>query len=485
MDNQKPNVVVGDRIYCHHPKNGISSAEVAAVGKHGVTVKDGKDLVGVRWSAILGHHTRKERKLKVIEHGEDGFIAEDESGKRVFVHDGAGKESKEAGKMQKALLLDVGGLSCGCTDHALEVLHKAMSEDGIDDWARHESPFIAELIERFTKAGLLRSQAVREELTAWIEGKRHIAGRVGKPPQGLGSSLWSEKELGIAKTYLESLPKLALDDWSLLIDYLAQRYMPVTYLLQDAEMLVAKAAMMGKVEAHFAALPEAEAVRVLDALPATVAEVKVAFKLSSVADSVLDYGKLRACDEVTSVTESLKHGIKRTILDHQQRRLSGDVTATDGALQQQLFDRFAKFNKDWRIIAVTEAGEMCNQGVVAAQPPESMVRRLEQYHGACPFCRKLDGRVFRVTTPDDPKKDGAKDVWVGKTNVGRSSAPRKRVGDELIERTQAERWWPAAGTQHPHCRGRWEPMAPLKPGDDPEFAKWMMQKAGVKFGMDY
>lgn len=485
MDNQKPNVVVGDRIYCHHPKNGISSAEVAAVGKHGVTVKDGKDLVGVRWNAILGHHTRKERKLKVIEHGEDGFIAEDESGKRVFVHDGAGKESKEAGKMQKALLLDVGGLSCGCTDHALEVLHKAMSEDGIDDWARHESPFIAELIERFTKAGLLRSQAVREELTAWIEGKRHIGGRVGKPPQGLGSWLWSEKELGIAKTYLESLPKLALDDWSLLIDYLAQRYMPVHHLLQDAEMLVAKAAMMGKVEAHFAALPEAEAVRVLDALPATVVEVKVAFKLSSVADSVLDYGKLRACDEVTSVTESLKHGIKRTILDHQQRRLSGDVTATDGALQQQLFDRFAKFNKDWRIIAVTEAGEMCNQGVVAAQPPESMVRRLEQYHGACPFCRKLDGRVFRVTTPDDPKKDGAKDVWVGKTNVGRSSAPRKRVGDELIERTQAERWWPAAGTQHPHCRGRWEPMAPLNPGDDPAFAKWMMQKAGVKFGMDY
>lgn len=485
MDNQKPNVVVGDRIYCHHPKNGISSAEVAAVGKHGVTVKDGKDLVGVRWSAILGHHTRKERKLKVIEHGEDGFIAEDESGKRVFVHDGAGKESKEAGKMQKALLLDVGGLSCGCTDHALEVLHKAMSEDGIDDWARHESPFIAELIERFTKAGLLRSQAIREELTAWIEGKRNIGERVGKPPQGIGSLVWSEKELGITKTYLESLPKLALDDWSLLIDYLAQRYMPVHHLLQDAEMLAAKAAMMGKVEAHFAALPEAEAVRVLDALPATVAEVKVAFKLSSVADSVLDYGKLRACDEVTSVTESLKHGIKRTILDHQQRRLSGDVTATDGALQQQLFDRFAKFNKDWRIIAVTEAGEMCNQGVVAAQPPESMVRRLEQYHGACPFCRKLDGRVFRVTTPDDPKKDGAKDVWVGKTNVGRSSAPRKRVGDELIERTQAERWWPAAGTQHPHCRGRWEPMAPLKPGDDPEFAKWMMQKAGVKFGMDY
>jgi hypothetical protein len=480
MEDQKQNVVVGDRIYCHHPKRGLESAEVASVGKHGVTVKDGKDFVGVRWGAILGHHTRKERKLKVVEHGEDGFIAEDESGKRVFVRDG-----EHAEPMRKALLLDVGGLSCGCTDHALEVLHKAMSEDGINDWARHESPFIAALIERFTTSGVLKSEKVREELSAWIEGKRHVSGRARHVPSNLAGKVWGEAELGLVKTYLESLPSLALDDWSLLIDYLAQRYMPIHELLNEAEMLTAKAAMMGKVEAHFAKLPEAEAERVLDALPTTVADVKVTFSLSNAAVDILDYGKLKACEEVTSVSEGLRHGIKQTVLSHQHRKLSGDVTATPAELQQQLFDRFARFNKDWRIIAVTEAGEMCNQGVIAAQPPESMVRRLEQYHGACPFCRKLDGRVFRVTTPDDPKKDGAKDVWVGKTNVGRSSAPRKRVGDELIERTQAERWWPAAGTQHPHCRGRWEPMAPLKPGDDPEFARWMMERAGVKFGMDY
>lgn len=489
-----PGVIAGDRIYCRHPKLGAISAPVLSVGKHGVSIphESGKGAVGVRWNAVLGHQKRRERKLKVLEEGEDGFIAEDDDGQRVYVRGGLGGDPDDGAAerpqvLQKALLLDVGPLSCGCTDHALETLHKAMSEDGIQEWAQHESPFIRELIEKFTEAGLLRSATVRDELAAWISGAHHVAGAARTAAPAAAAGAWSEQQIGLVRVYLEALAPEAfrLDDWGLLIDYLAQRYMPASALADEAQMLVARAAMMGRVEAYLDDLPAGAAATLLAAAPATVASLTSSFAFSDAAAAILEYARLRAADAVVGASEALRIGLRRTVLEHQQRRLAGDPSATPGSLEQSLFDRFGKFNRDWRMIAVTEAGEVCNQGVIASLPPDSLVRRLEQYHGACPFCRKLDGRVFRVTTADDPDKNGAADVWPGKTNIGRSAAPRKRVGDELVPRLPEERWWAAAGTQHPHCRGRWEPLKRLKPGQDPAFERWMMQKAGVKFGLQY
>jgi hypothetical protein len=499
-DNEvRPSVVAGDRIYCQHPKLGAVSAEVSSVGQHGVTIphESGKGHIGVKWAAILGHQKRRERKLKVLEEGEDGFIAENEEGKRVYVkgsmaEQGAepdeeeGDQDDEAKPMRKALLLDIGPLSCGCSDHALDELHKAMSEDGIKEWAKHESPFIRDLIEMFTESGLLYSSTVRDELSAWIEGRRFRIESVGKAAPALKPGIWTEQQMGMVRTYLEAMPpdSFGLDDWALLVDYLAQRYMPEAMLTNEADMLVARAGMMGKIESYLQDLP-GDAMNILASMPSTVDAVVHSFALSDAEASILKYGKLRACDAVTGVSEELRLSLRKIILAHQQKRLSGDPAASNMSLEQVLFERFGKFNRDWRMIAVTEAGEACNQGVIASLPPGSMVRRMEQYYAACPFCKRLDGRVYRVTTADDPKKDGTKDVWPGKTNIGRSASPNKRVGDELVPRMDFERWWAAAGTQHPHCRGRWEPLRRLRPGEDPAFERWMMEKAGVKFGMEY
>ena len=70
------------------------------------------------------------------------------------------------------------------------------------------------------------------------------------------------------------------------------------------------------------------------------------------------------------------------------------------SLQTRLLDAFGKFNKNWRRIAVTEAGEAKNQGYIASLPPGSKVRRVEQYAGACSFCRRLDGKIFDVVALD-------------------------------------------------------------------------------------
>lgn len=101
---------VGDSIYfsdeCGQAQHGI----VAAAGKHGATV-DCQDDHGkttthlVRHSAIIGHRKRAERKLIVIDQGEDGSICADESGKRVFLRGDLGELKKQCQEqeMTKAL----------------------------------------------------------------------------------------------------------------------------------------------------------------------------------------------------------------------------------------------------------------------------------------------------------------------------------------------------------------------------------------------
>ena len=143
------------------------------------------------------------------------------------------------------------------------------------------------------------------------------------------------------------------------------------------------------------------------------------------------------------------------------------------ALQTKLFDNFSVQNRDWRRVALTESGEALNQGFIASLPTDQMVKRVEQYKGVCPYCAKIDGRVMRVTTADDPDKDGETDVWPGKNNVGRSASPRKRVGDLLVPRDPDELYWVPAGLAHPNCRGRYVQVITDQPGDDVEFGDWL------------
>jgi hypothetical protein len=51
----------------------------------------------------------------------------------------------------------------------------------------------------------------------------------------------------------------------------------------------------------------------------------------------------------------------------------------------------------------------------------------------------------------------------------------------LVARTPAELYWPAAGVQHPHCRGRWLalPDESVPPGVDPDFAQWLKKESAA------
>lgn len=377
------------------------------------------------------------------------------------------------------VLIDIGALSCGCSDHALESLSKSMSgEDGDnhDIWEPHQSPFVTRLIELFTQRGLLRIQKVQDELAAWLAGAHQVPAAVLMPrPSGL-LLRWTADELALVRLYLQSLPQVAyaLADWGLLVDYLVQRYLPAGELRTEAEWVATRASIMGKVQANLhGTVTPAAADTLIAAMPLTIGAAQSAFNFSGSMDAIMEFGMLRCSELIVELSAGLRSRIKKSILEHQFKALQHDPVATRENLQQKLFDSFGQANRDWRRIAVTEIGEMCNQGMIASLVPGSRVRRIEQYKGACPFCKKIDGAVMNVVAPSDPKKDGTTDVWVGKNNIGRSSAPRKRIGDVLIERLPAERWWVPAGTVHPHCRGVWDAMPEAAPTDDPEFQAWL------------
>lgn len=374
-------------------------------------------------------------------------------------------------------LLDISKLTDHACEAGLEAMYKASTSDGGgggDDWPVHESPFISELIERFTERGLTQIEGVRAELAAWIDGQHHKP--TSRAPAAPGMiQRWTVEEQKLVKLYLESLApsEFSPSDWSLLVDYLGQRYLPPEFAIKSGEWMAAKTVVMGAVEAS-GEVDDNLAPAVAAAAPTTVAAAReVGLTYRQLA--ILEYGAQRCAENIVDVSTRLRQAIKRTVLNHQEAEMLGDVAATAESLETKLLDNFGTANRDWRRIAMTEAVENSNQGFIASISPGGKVKRMERYEGACAFCRKIDGQEFSVVSPAKKFKDPAKEVWPGKTNVGRSAAPMKRVGGALIPRDPSELWWPAAGVQHPHCRGRWIPVKETNTALDDDFQSWMQR----------
>lgn len=370
------------------------------------------------------------------------------------------------------LFLDLIHLSTQATDGALEYLYKAHHDHGDDGiWKPHESVLIRRLVELFTERGLAHLDGVKNALAAWHAGhNHHPSPSPVQPPAGM-VQYWTADEISLARLYLESLPPAmwTVDDHMLCIDLVMQANMPPGLLAQEADWLAIKASMMGKVQAHLSKDPTSkQADAILAAMPSSMA---APIRLAGTARDALVFARARTGENVRAITEATRHKLKSIVIADLEQKAMGGAPAGSSSLQTKLQDAFGDLNRDWRRIAVTEAGEALNQGFIAGMKPGARVKRIEQYANACAFCRKIDGVVATVVAPDAPNKDPDTMVWPGKNNIGRSASPRKRVGDVLVERAPDEMWTLPAGLAHPHCRGRWVMVSDApEEGDDPEFA---------------
>lgn len=372
------------------------------------------------------------------------------------------------------LFVDLIDLDEQRTNAALEHLCKAHHdhEDGI--WLPMDSPLLARLVELFTQRGLDRLDAFRTELQAWTEGHRHTAGdRIERPAGAM--ERWNEAERSLVKLYLEHLPpaEWTLDDHMLAVDYLAQRYLPADDMRTEAEWLATRASLMGRVQANMEGVTAKQADQLLASMPSTVPAVVDQFGATRAQRATMEFAVTRCAENVRNLAEDARHKMRNLIAEHVTQRELGVPQVGGQALESKLLDKFGMLNRDWRRIAVTEAGEAQTQGYVASMAPGTKVKRVEQYRNACSFCRKIDGKVVTIVDPAKEPKDWDNEIWVGKSNVGRSASPRKRVGDAFIEREPEEMWTIPAGLAHPHCRGRWVPTIQDRPGDDSSFGDWM------------
>lgn len=372
-----------------------------------------------------------------------------------------------------ALFLDLTPVSRHNTDAALEFIYKAVhdGDDGI--WSPHESVLIRRLVELFTERGLDRLEHVKQQIIAWEAGDHHKPG-APKPVNVPGMmSRWDAAELGLVRVYLEAIPpaEWTLNDHMMAVDYVVQRYLPPEELKTEAEWLATRANLMGKVQANIAEqLTPKQADVVLAALPSTMAAAFQQFTINPQQLTTMAFGNARAVENVRALADDVRHRMRNTVMQHLEEQFT---TGPAESLQTKLLDQFATLNRDWRRIAVTEAGETMNQGFIANLPPGTKVRRIEMYKSACAFCKKIHNKIATIVSPDKPDKDGENEIWVGKNNIGRSASPRKRVGDTLVNRTPDEMYWLPAGLAHPHCRGRWVRVVEMQAGDDPDFGAWL------------
>ena len=96
-----PGVAIGDHLY-FNCKDGPSHGRVIAAGQHGVTVRCRGERACVRWADVLGHRRRASQDFDVVDRGEDGFIAADKKGRRVYL---SGELHNSDEKINKSLLL--------------------------------------------------------------------------------------------------------------------------------------------------------------------------------------------------------------------------------------------------------------------------------------------------------------------------------------------------------------------------------------------
>lgn len=142
--------------------------------------------------------------------------------------------------------------------------------------------------------------------------------------------------------------------------------------------------------------------------------------------------------------DDLKTNLVRAINAGVRGRMSGRD------LSQVLSDHFAEINRDFTRIAETELAAATNNGMLAGQEPGQYVLG-QSFPDACAWCRKnFHGKILEVIDP--PLRgvaDWDKQIWRGKSNVGRYQSRTERGTGR--QREPWELWSPCAPA-HPHCR---------------------------------
>ncbi len=325
--------------------------------------------------------------------------------------------------------VDISSLDDRATDTALEGLTRAATGQDSRIWAPHWDRASAALIEAYyewAKAGLDGcmdglADALGLQRRPWVFAKAETTGDVG-----------------------DGALSMPVDEWTALIDRIVASQFGADAVREAAEAAAIRSYLTGRV--NYALIGDGTMRDRFAALPTTIDGAMARGGLGEADKRTMEYLRAKAGVNLQTASDGLRSGIKRTIIEAHEQRLTPKQT------EQSLFDQFGESNRDMRRVALTEAAEGRGQGTIAAQPEGGVLVRHESAD-ACPYCKSIDGKEYVVVSPDADGKNWQTQVWVGKTNVGRSRHAVTRSGRK---RDESEMWAPCACV-HPHCRGLFRP----------------------------
>lgn len=298
-------------------------------------------------------------------------------------------------------------------------------------WGPHPDPAVGRIEGAFYQVGF-------EFLTALYAGAmgvappRKLAKALG--PRGVAESIPPADWGALAESYKKAGNPMELrDEWARLIDRLVGRLLPGKTQEEMANRVAIQAHWLGRVRAKTEELATA---------PPPEDWVHATAPLPRFQHEAMEWTKVHALEGCKSLEEGARKGLMSALITSRQ--------AGEGAqaLARRCFDGFSDLNRDWRRLALTEtAAAVFNGQLAAVDPDEGWEAEWITAVGACEWCMAWKGHRFRIVKPDDPRRNGQTDLWVGKTNHGRSGAAKTKEGRP---RSTNELYWPCQPV-HPNC----------------------------------
>lgn len=208
----------------------------------------------------------------------------------------------------------------------------------------------------------------------------------------------------------------------------------------------------------------------LSMLPKTLQEAILHLKLNPIEVNAIKFAYQYAGTNITAVTDRAKAQIKNMVIEGIQNRTHPKTLANKMFNELALNDS-SVLNRDWERVAITETNRSANDGFIASQPDGAYVVG-DSHDDACIYCKRyINLKVYQVTS-DPPQPYGhldpttkkyaeiakrwEREIWVGKSNVGRSFSNRKVVRRKGVQRGRLqprdhhEQGMPVLPL-HPHC----------------------------------
>jgi hypothetical protein len=220
-----------------------------------------------------------------------------------------------------------------------------------------------------------------------------------------------------------------------LIDGFVQKYFET--LLPLAKTTIIRAYIIGRLLAESDKQAKIFRIDQLNKMPKYVQEAVKKYGLSIEEAKTLEQAVERGAGLLSNTVTNTQQTVKNTLVESLSQR---QKTGTIAEKLKGLVDEIGELNRDWQRVAISETNDAFNNGYLSALSNGDYVVGISM-PDACPHCIELiDKKVYRLIgepPPDYSTLTGEEYlrvadiyetcVWVGKSNFGRSTAPRKRI----------------------------------------------------------